>query len=112
MNLPPGYELVSILRRGTSRMVYRARELASGDRVIIKSVLDLGERTRAPGILRHEHRMLSRLEVPAVAGTRDLLYHDGRHHLVMDDLGGVSLKHMDGGRNVPICPGSFAWLDR
>ncbi|MCP3960132.1 MAG: serine/threonine-protein kinase PknK, partial [bacterium] len=99
MILPPGYELVAELRQGSSRAVCRAREVASGDPVIIKSLLDRRGSTQALGLLRHEYRILSRLDVPGVARVHDLLYHDGRPHLVMDDLGGLSLSEwLEAGR--------------
>ena len=99
MILPPGYELASVIRQGSSRAVCRARETASGDRVIIKSLLDRRASSRALGLLRHEYRLLKQLRIPGVARARDLLYHDGRPHLVMDDLGGLSLSEwMEAGR--------------
>ncbi len=99
MILPPGYELLSVVRQGSSRAVCRAHEVASGDQVIIKSLLDRRASNRALGRLRHEYRILSRLDAPGVARARDLLSHDGRPHLVMDDLGGVSLSAwMESGR--------------
>jgi len=99
MILPPGYELVSVVRQGSSRAVCRTREVASGDRVIIKSLLDRRASTQALGLLRHEYRILSRLDTPGVARVRDLLHHDGCPHLVMDDLGGLSLSTwMEAGR--------------
>ena len=99
MILPPGYELASVVRQGASRAVCRARETASGERVIIKSLLDRRASARALGLLRHEYRILSRLQTPGVARARDLLHHDGRPHLVMDDLGGLSLSEwMEAGR--------------
>ncbi len=92
MILPPGYDLVSVVRQGSSRAVCRARELASGDQVILKSLLDRRASPQILGLLRHEYRILSRLDVPGIARARDLLYHDGRPHLVIDDLGGLSLR--------------------
>ena len=89
--LPPGYELTSIVTEGSSRAVCRAREVASGDQVIIKSLLDRRASIRALARLRQEHQILRRLKGPSVARVRGLLYHDGRPHLVMDDLGGLSL---------------------
>ncbi|MCP3958128.1 MAG: protein kinase, partial [bacterium] len=91
MTLPPGYELVSVLWQGSSRVVCRGREVASGDRVVIKSVLDRRASSQTLGLVRHEYRILSRLDVPGAPRARELLQHDGRPHLVMDDLGGLSL---------------------
>ena len=88
---PPGYELVSVVCQGSSRAVCRAREVASGDQVIIKSLLDARASTQDLGLLCHEFRILSGLDVPGVARARDLVYHDGRSHLVLEDLGGLSL---------------------
>ncbi len=91
MILPLGYDLVSVVRQGALRAVCRAREVASGELVIIKSLLDSRASSQALALLRHEYRILSRLDLPGFARVRDLLYHDGRPHLVMDDLGGLSL---------------------
>ncbi len=91
MALPPGYELASVVRHGASRSVCQAREVASGEPVIIKSLLDRRASSQALGLLRHESRILSQLDTPGLARARGLLYHDGRPHLVMDDLGGISL---------------------
>ncbi len=54
MNLPPGYQLVSVVRQGSARAVCRAREVASGDQVIIKFLLEGRASTQALGLLRHE----------------------------------------------------------
>ena len=89
--LPPGYELVSVVRQRSSRAVCRAREVASGDQVIIKSLLDARASAQDLGLLCHEYRILRGLDLAGFAQARDLLYHDGCSHLVMDDLGGPSL---------------------
>ncbi|MEM7356187.1 MAG: serine/threonine-protein kinase PknK, partial [Acidobacteriota bacterium] len=91
MILPDGYELRSVLSQGSSRAVCRAREVASGDSVVIKALLDRRASAREQGLLRHEYRLLRRLDLPGIAGGRGLEKHDGRPYLVMDDLGGLSL---------------------
>ncbi len=92
MALPPGFELESIIHRGATRTVSRARDLADGESVIIKSLTDRRASTRVLASFDHEFRILDKLEVPGVPRVRGLQYHDGCPHLLMEDLGGVSLR--------------------
>ena len=86
MTLPPGFEPETLLRRGPTRTVWRARDLTSGDAVVVKSS------SSARGPLRHESEILESLDLPGVPRFRGLIEQDGSSHLVLDDLGGVSLR--------------------
>ncbi len=98
--LPPGYRLEAVLSKGASRVVCRAREVIGGDPVVIKILLDPHSSPQVSGRLRHEHRILSRLDVSAAPKAREMGHHEGRSFSVLDDLGGQTLgEWMESGRS-------------
>ncbi len=60
--------------------------------MIVKSLVDPRASTRTLSAFRHECRIMSSLAVAGVPRVRATPYHDGRPFLVMEDLGGVSLR--------------------
>lgn len=72
--------------------VYRGATLDDGTPVVLKTVRQAFPSPRVLRALRHEHRMLSQIDVPGVAKTYGLHEQDGQLVLLLEDFGGISLQ--------------------
>ena len=91
--LPPGYELHGKIQdNGSGSTILHAREIKTGDSVVIKSLGAQHPTTRAIASFRHEYGILSAAKLPGVVPARAMEFHEGRPFLIMEDVGGVSLR--------------------
>jgi predicted ATPase/signal transduction histidine kinase len=88
----PGYELTELLHNSSTSAVYRARRAADGGRVIIKQTQGRAVSARQLTRYRNEREILQSLRCEGVIKSFDLLRHDGRLALVLEDFEGVSLR--------------------
>jgi serine/threonine protein kinase/tetratricopeptide (TPR) repeat protein len=88
------YEVVSVLGEGGMGIVYRCRDLASGQDVALKRVIPPESKLAAEYIMwfYKEARALAALDHPCIVRARDFgQLRDGTPFLVMDLVSGVSL---------------------
>lgn len=85
----PGYEFLEIVGEGSMGAVYKARHLASGDLVAIKTLqVDDPSLRRA---LANEFEVLCRVEHPLLINEREILEHGNCAFLVMEFIESVTL---------------------
>jgi predicted ATPase/signal transduction histidine kinase/tRNA A-37 threonylcarbamoyl transferase component Bud32 len=88
----PGYERGETVHDSAASIVHRARRVADGARVVIK-------RSRGPSVsvrqltrYRNELELLTSLDCAGVVKALDLVRHDGRIALVLEEVPGTSLR--------------------
>jgi serine/threonine protein kinase len=96
--LLPGYQAWLKIHQGRQYIVFRVREERTGRTRIIKTVQPGPSATRAAALLRHEHRMLSGLELPGVVKPLELREVDEAPALVLEDAGPLDLEQSLGQR--------------
>ena len=87
----PGFELLEEVVRSDWHVVRRGRRRADGLPVLLKTPLDPRPRTAGADLLAREHEMLRALTLPGAPRVYELVRHDGRCALVLEDGGGISL---------------------
>ncbi|WP_224366223.1 sensor histidine kinase [Hyalangium versicolor] len=91
----PGYLDPLKIHEGRRYIVLRVREERSGAPRILKTVQPGPLAARAAAALRHEHRLLSGLDVPGVVKPLALQEVEGTPALVLEDAGPIDLeKHL------------------
>ncbi|MCY1079845.1 ATP-binding sensor histidine kinase [Archangium lansingense] len=88
----PGYNDFLQIHQGRQYTVFRVREERTGTPRIIKAVQPGPYAAHATAMLRHEHEMLSGLEVPGVVRPLSLEEVAGILALVLEDAGPVDLE--------------------
>lgn len=88
----PGYELGELLHESSTTAVYRAKRLADNARVVVKCM------QRNPGSMRHhtrtrnEYELLRAFASEGVVKAYDLVAHEGRLALILEEFPGLPLK--------------------
>jgi predicted ATPase/signal transduction histidine kinase len=88
----PGYDLDVLLHDSSTSAVYRARRQSDGARVVVKRTHGSAVSARQLTRYRNEIEILKSLQSDGVIKAFDLLRHQGRLALVLEDFGGTSLK--------------------
>jgi len=99
-----GYELLGELGRGGMGVVYRARQLAAGGRVVALKVM-LGEQFATPEQLRRFEReveIASELSHTCIARIYDSGLTQGHHYFAMEFIDGQSLDAFCKDRKLPL----------
>ena len=89
----PELEILEVIGRGGSGVVYRARQTRL-DRLVALKILDpeLSKEDSFAGRFLREARTLARLDHPAIVGVHDFGERDGCFYLLMEYVDGVSLR--------------------
>ena len=90
----PGYTVSAELHRGRKRVVYRATRDRDNASVILKTLTDDYPSPAQTAALRREYELLRTLDIVGVAAAIGLESHRDRLALVLEDVGGVSLRAM------------------
>jgi predicted ATPase/serine phosphatase RsbU (regulator of sigma subunit)/tRNA A-37 threonylcarbamoyl transferase component Bud32 len=91
-NAVAGYTLTDIVRETPSTILLRGTRDADGARVIVKMLRAEHPTAAQIARLRHEHAVLSSLDLPEVVRPLALVKHGRGVALVLEDLGAVSLE--------------------
>lgn len=94
MRAPDGYELHELLHEADEVVVYRATRKADDKAVVVKTLR--GEHPSLVGLarLRHEYALLQGLSLPGVIEVVDLVRHGAGLAMIVEDIGGVSLRRL------------------
>ncbi len=103
------YQVLGALAHGGLGWIYLARDRAVSDRwVVLKGLLDAASEEAALAAVA-ERRFLAALDHPNIVRIHNFVAHEGAGYIVMDYIGGQSLKAIladrrdaSGGRNDPI----------
>jgi predicted ATPase/transcriptional regulator with GAF, ATPase, and Fis domain len=90
----PGYTVSAEIHRGGRTLVYRATRNRDALPVIIKSPLDEYPSPAQTASLRREFELLQGLDLPGVPRVYALETHRDRLALVLEDVGGTTLKEL------------------
>ena len=89
----PGYTLLQPLRESETTLVYRARRNTDSRAVVIKAARASSPQS-AVARLRREHELLARFDDDGIVRPVDFETFADGHALVLEDFGGVSLRHI------------------
>ena len=87
-----GYELDGVLHESGSSAVYRARRRVDGARVVVKRTQTSMVSARQLTRYRNEYELLRSLDSRGVVKVYELLRHEGRLALILEEFDGVPLK--------------------
>ncbi|HSB55718.1 MAG TPA: protein kinase, partial [Gemmatimonadales bacterium] len=88
----PGFEVEAELHHGRKRVVFRARRIADGAEVIVKTLVSEFPPPADTAGLRREYQILQGLAIPGVARALELVSHRDRLALVLENAGDTTLK--------------------
>ncbi len=93
----PGFTIENMLYTGKRFAVYQAIRNSDQKNFILKSCLSEHPSAQDLGILQHEYQILKQLHSPEIIQAHDLIKHQHRLILVLEDMEGMSLRqYMDG----------------
>lgn len=86
-------EVTALIHSGRRSLVYRARNTASGEMVLLKTLSEAIPLSEAVAQIKRELEVTSRLcrEVAEVIGARGLVWVGDRPFITVEDIGGESL---------------------
>ncbi|HEY5568329.1 MAG TPA: AAA family ATPase [Gammaproteobacteria bacterium] len=101
----PGFDLDGLLHDSSASAVYRAKRLADGARVVVKRTQGNTVSARQLTRYRNEYELLLLLTSDGIVKVHDLLRHQGKLALVLEEFPGLSLKQwrMEADRSVVEC---------
>jgi predicted ATPase/class 3 adenylate cyclase len=97
-----GYELQGLLHVGQKALVYRARKAGASGTVIVKTQRSDHPTGGALRRLRSEYDLLRDLKTPTVVQVLDFVTDGNRTVLVLEDVGGTSLRRVLDAGSLPI----------
>ncbi|OGG99340.1 MAG: hypothetical protein A2600_12700 [Candidatus Lambdaproteobacteria bacterium RIFOXYD1_FULL_56_27] len=102
------YQVIEELHHGFRFQVLRAKEVASGQTVILKQVKDTNPDAALLATLRTEFSLSARFNDARLVSYQRIESVNGRLSLVSDDFGGTDLKRLY--HNQPLEPEDFLWI--
>ena len=102
MSLFPGYEITTKLHETTRTLVYRGRRAHDGLPVVLKMLRLDRPRPEELARFRREYEITSGLGLDGVIRTHELLRHDGRLAIVLEDFGAEPLSAFRARARLPI----------
>ena len=88
----PGYQRGEPLHDSSASVVYRARRVGDGVLVVVKTAHGDAATARQLTRYQNEYELLRSLDTAGVVKAYDLVRHDGRVALVLEDVPGTSLR--------------------
>jgi PAS domain S-box-containing protein len=87
-----GYNLQELIHQGTNTVIYRALSTAEQQLVILKALNTQCPTLEQSASLKHEYQITKHLDSPYIIKVYRLEIHQNSLVLVLEDIGGVSLK--------------------
>src|SRR5690349_5460511 len=87
-----GYQIRETIHQGTKSVVYRALRKSDGRSVILKLPAEERPGRRRVAELKHEHAITAQLPIAGVSQVLAIEEGGGQIGLVMEDVGGTSLR--------------------
>ncbi|XXX73144.1 AAA family ATPase [Sorangium sp. So ce134] len=91
------YLVLEVLHTGADTILYRARRAEDGRPVVLKVLRRDHASPHALGRLHHEHEVAKGLDVPVIVKAHAIEAFGDQVALVLEDFGGRSLDHLQGG---------------
>jgi len=98
----PGYKILAELHRGRKRLIYRGLRLPEEVPVIIKALAAELPQPAAVAEIQREYELLNSLPIAGIAKACALELHPSQPVLILEDIGGESLRHLLDARRVTL----------
>ncbi|MCG3159003.1 MAG: Anaerobic nitric oxide reductase transcription regulator NorR [bacterium] len=98
----PGYKILAEIHRGRKRIVYRGLRLPEEAPVIIKALGNELPQPAAVAEMEREYELLRSLPIAGIAQACALELHPPNPVLILEDIGGESLRHLLDARGITL----------